>query len=154
MTESYKKTVHLGKVDGTGNGRRNNPVEIEITIENGRLSMVGNVWKANQSDIVSGGQNYGEILEYFPDDPKVKRIVEIWKRWHLNDMRAGSPAQMEYLRTHPPVVGKYPDNHYDAALRELDTAGLNPDPADGYVYGSAWLREELPAEIIEEVKGW
>lgn len=76
-------------------------------------------------------------------------LLDIWKRWHLNDMKAGSPAQEEYLRAHP-VVAKYPESHYEKACKALADAGLNPD-ADGYAYGSAWKSEPLPTEVLAKI---
>lgn len=40
-----------------------------------------------------GGQCLDSIGELYPDDPVVKRLVQIWEAYHLNDMRAGTPAQ-------------------------------------------------------------
>jgi len=82
---------------------------------------------------------------------RVARLLAIWDRWHLNDMRAGSPAQEAYLRDHPVEVA-YPASHFEAASAALESVGLNPDPADGYRYGSTWRVEEVPAEIIAELR--
>lgn len=73
-------------------------------------------------------------------------LLDAWKRWHLNDMRAGSPVQEDWLRTHL-VIAVYPENHYDKASAALKRAKLNPDP-DGYKYGSAWRSEAVPAEVL------
>lgn len=82
----------------------------------------------------------------------VKRLLELWDRWHLNDMRAGSPAQEAWLRDNPVSV-KYPESHYEKASEALAAAGLNPD-ADGYRYGHAWKREEIPADVIAEIEAF
>ncbi len=88
------------------------------------------------------------------DADKVAALAAIAGRWHLNDLTAGSPAQEEWLREHP-VDAVYPESHYDKALVALRAAGLNPDPShDGYVYGSAWLYEELPAEVVTTLMGF
>jgi hypothetical protein len=52
--------------------------------EEGRLSITG--------DYLGGtGQIYDELLATYPVESA--RLVEIWKRWHLNDMRAGCEHQ-------------------------------------------------------------
>ncbi len=66
-----------------------------------------------------------------------------WNRWHLNDMTAGTPAQMEELRRHACASS----DHYTWAKETLKAAGLEPDK--GYSYGSKWLLEEVPQEVLE-----
>lgn len=83
------------------------------------------------------------------NDEQLAEFMAIWDRWHLNHMRAGSQAQMDWLREHPITV-TYPESHYDKACEALAAAGLHPD-ADGYRYGSATKREELPAEVMERL---
>jgi hypothetical protein len=75
----------------------------------------------------------------------LKRIGAVWGRWHLNDMKPGTPAQMAALEDMPPAV--YPENHYTKACAWLEARGLLVD--GGYKYGSAWLKEEVPADVIE-----
>lgn len=82
---------------------------------------------------------------------KVARLAAIWDRWHLNDMQAGTPAQMDCLRAANPDGERKPD-YYGWAKATLGAAGLDPDPATGYVYGTKWLSETIPAEIIDELR--
>jgi hypothetical protein len=74
------------------------------------------------------------------------KLADIWARWHLNDMRTGSAAQEAWLRANP-VKAVYPESHYEKAGAALAHADLNPD-ADGYKYGHAWKREEVPADVV------
>jgi hypothetical protein len=144
MTTGIYKTIDLGKVDYNGSGRCINRVTIDVKLSDGRLSMVGYVRNVRGTAIALG-QCHDTIASLFPGDARVARIVEVWKRWHLNDARPGTPAQMEYLRAHP-------HRSYDDAVRALDDAGLLVD--NGYRYGTAWLVEELPAEIVAEIASW
>ena len=82
------------------------------------------------------------------DRDKWLDLLDVWRRWHLNDMRAGNPAQEAYLRSNP-VKGKLPSDHYNEALNVLTAAGLNPDPETGYRYGTAWLKEDVPEAVIK-----
>lgn len=113
------------------------------------------------------------------DRPMLAKLRDVWKRWHLNGMTAGSPAQEAWLRDNP-VTAVYPESHYEkAASAALAAVGLNPDPnffhptksrdrviltggygVDArieriptfdvpYSYGHAWLYEEVPADVLE-----
>lgn len=100
-----------------------------------------------------------DIVEYAPgwDADAVKAFRNIWNRWHLNDMTAGSPDQEAFLRANP-VTAVYPESHYTKACKVLEAAGLNPDPnylykGAPYKYGNAWLYEEVPVEVLEWLKG-
>ena len=85
----------------------------------------------------------------------LRKFFAVWERWHLNDLTAGSPAQEEFLRTHAAEWETYKANagsipsHYTWACKVLATAGLHPDPGhNGYRYGSAWLKEEVPEDVL------
>lgn len=81
------------------------------------------------------------------DEVKVARFQEIWNVWHLNDMRAGCEHQRklpEFKAVRLPNGGwnchKYPDE-----------GGIlcKPCPTCGHEYGSKWLHEDVPGEVIE-----
>ena len=122
-----------------------------IKFEGGRLSITGVEGPMSSGNAIG---SCGQIdVAYSADDewsfaagwnPAVlSRFAERWSRWHLNDMRAGSPRQEEFLR-------KNGHGGYDAAIASLTVAGLQPD--DGYRYGSAWLNEEVPEEVLAELR--
>jgi len=121
-----------------------------------RLSITGVSGPKANGDTKPGGscgQCVGELDEVTIyatgwDADKAARLKAIWQRWHLNDMRAGSQVQEDWLRAHPIPAGT--PNHYEQACVALASAGLNPD-ADGYRYGHAWKTEDAPAEIIAEL---
>ena len=152
-----RRTLGFGKVDYNHSGRKNCRVTVEVELNDGRLSICGNIWNPRETDIYCGGQCIDELVK-LTHSPKLRRIKAVWKRWHLNDMKAGSPKQEEYLREHP-VKAEYPQSHYEVTSKMLADAGLNPDQTYlykglPYQYGSAWLKEELPAEVIAEVESW
>jgi hypothetical protein len=155
-----EKTIQLGKVDYWGRGRKVNAVEITARLsDEGRLSITGGIWNGRSTDYASCGQNLETILELFPNDPKVRRIVEIWRRWHLNDMQAGTPRQMEWLRTNGfgyshddncnllAHAGLLYDHEYDPEGNPVDEPH-----EEGYKFGSRWLKSDLPDEIRAEVE--
>lgn len=127
-----------------------------IEFNDGKLSITGVEGpKRNGNARGSCGQiimGEWEFTSYAPGwNPElVARFREVWNRWHRNDMRAGSPAQRAYLEAHPITDRAH---HYEQTRDSLRAAGLNPDPGythngKPYSYGSAWLREEVPAGVI------
>lgn len=59
---------------------------------------------------------------------QVKRLGQVWDRWHLSDMRAGCKGTGQHA--------------------EIGT----PCPTTPYTYGRKWLVEPVPAEVIAELK--
>lgn len=66
-------------------------------------------------------------------------LIEIWERWHLNDMTAHCEHQK-------PIPVRYDDPEYNHYVWLSGKQCPN-----GYRYGSAWLIEELPQEVIDRV---
>lgn len=149
-----KRVYSIGKVDYNGSGRKNCLATLEYELKpDGRFSMCGNIWNPRKTDIYCGGQCVDEIAKYFPNNKTVQRMAAVWKRWHLNDMQAGSPAQRAFLETRPEL------RDYSERKAALAAACLDPDASylhngKPYEYGSAWLKDELPPEIIEEIQNW
>ena len=150
---SLSKVVRLGK---TQIGRFKRDVFCKIEIKDGKLSICGVEGpKANGNCFGSCGQidmHRPNIVSPAPgwDQDTISHFFAVWHRWHLNDMRAGSPDQERWLRENPIPEAEcaYPKSHYDVACVKLAAAGLNPDK-DGYMYGHGWNTEELPEDVIE-----
>lgn len=147
------KTIRLGTID-TGR-KQPSDVYCHIKHEGGRLSITGVVGPTMGGDAHG---NCGQIVDSLADvspacgkwtKTAIKRFAATWRRWHLNDMRAGSPVQEEWLRSNPIDRKDYahPKSHYEVASCRLAEADLNPDP-DGYKYGHAWKSEEVPASVL------
>lgn len=161
----YQGRYNPGKIDG---GR----ALVEWTLTgSGKFSMTGEVWDRQGSDITQGGQCIDDIADAFPQDEKLQRMRRIWERWHLNDMKAGSPRQEAWLKAHRverDAQGANVRDYYQWATNCLAEAGLNPDREfaytgsgavnvkqdRGYIYGSAWVHEEIPADVIAEIVSW
>ncbi len=125
--------------------------------DNGELSITGVEGPTRNGDCKGAcGQidvHAWDFDTYAPgwDAATVERFRAIWDAWHLNGMRAGSPAQRAYLAAHP-ITDRL--NHFDAACTSLRDAGLHPDASylhngKPYLYGSAWLRDEVPADVLD-----
>lgn len=146
-----ERTFTLGKVDYEGRGKSVNRVELEVRWNNGRFSVCGAVWDARGRDWLSGGQNVEEVAALFPDNPVAQEILALWRQYHLNDMQAGSPAQMAWLKENPA------ERNYEKTSADLRAAGLNPDPnylhnGKPYSYGSAWLMLEIPPTDVARIE--
>jgi len=128
-----------------------------IKINGDRLSITGVVGPMRNGDCRGGcGQIDSTIEDAIASDEgfiihplwtkeMLVKFLEIWDRWHLNDMKAGTVKQEDYLRSLTFPGG----DHYTWALQVLGDAGLNPDPDTfDYQYGSRWLKEEVPESVI------
>src|SRR5690242_10172950 len=66
-----------------------------------RLSISGDTYRPGARDIESGGQILEDVRRLLNDKtatlnkPRavIERLLEVWDRWHLNDMRAGCKHQ-------------------------------------------------------------
>jgi hypothetical protein len=157
---NFEKIVRLGTI------RKTRPAVVfcKITYADGRLSISG-VEGPKPSDNCIGAcgqidmhlRGHEEDIEPAPgwSIDMLRKFFAVWERWHLNDLTAGSPAQEEFLRTHKAEWKTYKacssgiPSYYDWACKVLAAAGLHPDPErNGYRYGSAWLKEEVPEDVL------
>jgi hypothetical protein len=80
----------------------------------------------------------------------VVRLCELWGELHLNDMSAGTRAQIAALADMPVSPSS---RTYDAQLGYLAECGLMVDNNTGpepYTYGSAWLYKPVdPSRVVE-----
>lgn len=74
----------------------------------------------------------------------VKVLFDIWDKYHLNTMRAGTLKQEAFLSYHEKSGWKY---NYKQACKKLKAAGLYDD--NGRKYGHAWYYEPLPKSVVE-----
>ena len=72
-----------------------------------------------------------------PEDT-LRKLLEIWDQWHLNDLRAYCIHQKEFMPQHPEKFF-YADN-YKPEFAKCSKCG--------YRYGTAWLYEPLPQDVI------
>ena len=160
-----KFTLDFGKHDATGNGTKDNLVEVEVQLDEGeqpRLSICGTIWNRLKTDCISAGQNLDEIRKLIGFSPLMKRVHLIWQRYHLNDMKAGSPRQEAYLAGYRQAfrdgLSSCPDNlslDHKTRVDLLEKAGLHPDTQhNNYRYGSSWLYAPIPDDILAEIATW
>lgn len=132
-TDPFTKTVRLGK------GHWGN-VYAKISFTGSNLSIVGVEGPTRDGNCLGSCGQVNMSFEVDKVTPApgwtqdlIATFLEFWNTWHLNDMQAGTLAQIEHLGRHK--FPGYPLNHYEWACDTLRAAGLNPD--NGYRYGSA-----------------
>lgn len=101
---------------------------------------------AVDSHWISAGQNLDELLRVIKPArgwtlEEVRRIHELWSRWHLNGTKAGC--------RHQSVV--WEKSRY--GVRQPSLAETRPCAITGYRYGSAWLVEPMPEDVLDEIRG-
>jgi hypothetical protein len=81
----------------------------------------------------------------------IRRILNIWNEYHLNDLQAGTKKQMECLKDNKEIIERKGglNHHYEVCCEVLKTAGLFED--NGIKYGHVWLAKPIPPEVITEI---
>lgn len=124
-------------------------VEIELRDRDGEgkveLSIVGWFWNNKHTKKVIYGQicdtlkdciQHGKYRQLNYPWETIAKLLEVWDRWHLNSLRAGCEHQRRLgwdSLPHEETIGK-------------------ACPVCGYKYGSAWLHEPLPEDVIDFIK--
>lgn len=146
------KTIRIGVAD-LGYGTAD--LFCKIVFDDGKLSITGVEGpKANGDCKGSCGQiimHPWVIVEYAPgwNADLVSKFRSVWQEWHLNDMQAGTPAQTAFLKENRADYPGHPVSHYEWAKIALKEARLDPDPDNGYSYGSAWLKVKVPEDVLK-----
>jgi len=159
MTEPFRKPLFLGLAYPYRGAATRCGIFVTVEVrEGGELSITGVIGpnahggaRGSAGQIIDslrkGGDVNGWKFAEGWDFAKLARLRDIWDRWHLNHMNAGSLVQEDHLRGL--TWDRATDGeHYPWALKVLAEAGLQPDP-DGYSYGSAWVRDEVPADVLD-----
>jgi len=141
-------------------------IDLEECLRCTELSICALVWYTGDraNDPSSAGQCVDVVREYFGghevefpntsrppdlDSCSINELCDLWERWHLNAMIAGSRAQRDHLEANPPQEPFYPVSYYEKACEILKAANLYEDR--GYKYGSAWLSEPLPVAVMARI---
>jgi len=113
-----------------------------------RLSICGTI--EYHRTFIAGGQIKDTLEKAYKNntlslkipDALFIKILEIWDKWHLNDLRA-------YCIHQKPIVERHKGKSYDELIKIPE---LKKCPVCGYRYGSQWRYEPLPEEVIEFIK--
>lgn len=154
--------IRLGKVDYSGKGRNANPVEMSVSLKQKGgefvFSASASVWNCAHTDIHMSGQCVDEVVKLLeeskaPEDTlkKARFICDMWQKYHLNDMHAGTPAQEALLKAAVENGELEKASNYDNACRYLEEHGMLFDRECGYRYGTGWLLEKIPEKDLEHI---
>jgi hypothetical protein len=137
----YSKTFKFGKVDYNGTGKKKNLVDLEMTLkvegDKKIFSVSADVWNTIHTDILCGGQCVDDIYIDFASqlqNPSLyKKIMTLWKKWHLNDMHAGCVHQRKFEKE------EY-SKHKNAYCKKCQ-----------YKFGSAWKYQAIAKRDLIEI---
>lgn len=129
-------------------------VFIEVEYSEGRLSITGVEGPLESGNCLGG---CGQVLDFQVsrfangwDRLNVEILRYVWRRWHLNDLRAGTALQEWIIRTSRHNGWDWhrihPFSHYKAACELLNRHSALID--DGHQYGHAWLFESVPKKVL------
>ena len=158
------KRFVFGKIDYNNSGRKNCSAEVEIEFEKKHNSFydkdymeftaVGYIYNPRHTDCYQGGQCLDTMCKF--DDlafnPIFHKIYNIWLKYHLNGMHAGTPEQEQAIAEYRKRTGKAYD--YTDICNYLKSINLYEVEVNGqpYKYGHAWLCEEIPEKVQDEIK--
>ena len=119
-----------------------NIFNVDVEIIDGRFSMSGDC-----------GSSSGQCLDSInPKNEHQKKLVDLWHRHHLNDMKAGTKEQEKAINDWLKSTKSSYD--YTKVCAYLKTINMYQVVHNGkqYKYGHSWLTEILPSNIEEETK--
>lgn len=163
-----KKTVFLGLANMNGywgdpHAVPECPAYAEIELENKSkgpvLSISATVYNKYKTDIICAGQCLDTIAETnLGKNAIFQEIYDLWKKYHLNDMHAGTPAQEKALRDAVATGELSASSNYTEQVAYLKSIRLYVDDSvkdakgEAYRYGHGWLYEPIPVEDIIRIE--
>lgn len=103
-----------------------------------------------------GGQCLDRLMKIYKEQnvfvpSKIKLLTELWEKYHLNDLHAGTPEQEDYLNSIG-ITGF--GNNYKQCCEELKKVNLYECEWKGKksYFGGSWFHWDIPAEDIEKIK--
>lgn len=75
-------------------------------------------------------------------------VVALWHRWHLNDMQSGCIHQESRYQADARERPAW-NNEYTGSTGDTLSG---PCAECGYRYGTAWLYEPLPDDILDQIE--
>lgn len=168
----FTRVLLPGRIPTTGAGTRG---DVFVTVkwsDDGRLSITAVEGPDQHGNAAGGAGQCRDALErigkYRPgwDAATVARLRDVWERWHLNDMRAGCEHQRAAGWSDRPIDPDKPTDSYGIHFEGQQSPSWNllgwvrPDEHPGglltreceecgYRYGTAWVREDVPADVVE-----
>ena len=167
-----ERTIKIGKINFYDNEKRaNHNVEVTLRLNDDNcFSAVAKVWNFWHNNILLNGQCFDRLNE-FPEinqNPVFMEVYDLWKKYPLNDLHAGTKAQEDLLKeaVKNGELNTYGANNYKETCAYLESKDMLYDKnylvskkqKDGkiikvpYQYGTGWLKEEIPKEDLLRIK--
>ena len=151
----FKKNSCIG-IKATEWGE-NYPVYVMIQFKEGNLSIQGvegpsgnGNCKGSCGQIIDELKDCSWTFSQGWDKDSLTRFVSIWDQYHLNDMKAGTPKQLECLKG---MNRANLTDYYYESCKYLEERKLlfDLDENSGHMhkYGHGWLRIEVPEAELE-----
>lgn len=147
VTSFSVKDVAIGRIKGEGIVRIDARLEYKTqqapytTVEHEGLpgfwefAVSGSIWaRTNSSDCHTAGQICDDVARL--NTPLARRLVALWRAWHLNGMQAGCAHQGKPAMNGP----------------SYDLDSVAPCELSGYRFGRAWLVKPIPADVFAEMQ--
>lgn len=155
-----RKVFNFGKVDAYMNGKRNCLVTVDVELKVNRegrdvFTASGNVWNNLKTDIIQGGQCLDDLIKFreLKNNKQLLLIHDLWKKYHLNDMNAGTVEQSETLEKWHKENGTRFDYTKDCEyLKSINLYEVTLKDGSSYKYGHAWLYREIPENDLYIIK--
>lgn len=127
------------------------------------LSICGSIWDSRHYDIVCGGQCMDTIAEYkeqLEDKEVFETLYDLWKKYHLNGMHAGTPEQEAAIKEWEAAGNRYDYKAACEMLKKINLYEVNYTGAsvgrmynnEPYKYGQGWLIQELPGDVLLRIE--
>ena len=153
--KSVRRIFNFGKIAYGRSTRKVNPVEVKVELYTRDNKVVftasGTIYNSRKTDCYCAGQCLDEIA-MFLQNPKFITIHKLWKKYHLNDMHAGTPEQEQLVDDY--FKAEHKNYNYDEAKKVLEDNNMLtvklPDGTD-YTYGTGWLYEPIPEEDLNTI---
>ena len=139
--KKHNKTFIFNKIDYNHTGKKAYLVQLEINLRINDdhkidFSASGDVWNTKHTDIVMGGQCidsiWNEYASQIHDVALYKTIMDLWKKWHRNDVNAGCKHQRKLKWTYE----QHPSE---------------PCPTCGYKMGTAWKYNKIDQKDLKTI---
>lgn len=119
------------------------PVDIDQGVV---INITGHIRGSGYGQIIEKFENYIPFFANYNID-SAKKIAEIWHKYHLNDLQAGTKLQQDTLEENRNEWYKENEDNYGHKKAFLENRNLLIDR--NYQYGTGWLYKPVPQEIID-----
>ena len=123
-----KKTFKFGEFAIADKKIKNNEITITIELkdsEKGKtFSACGYVWNSKHTDIIMGGQCIDDLEQYLKNNKTYLTILELWQKYHLNDMHAWCECEHEENASEKIKVYKMRYNAEGKRLSKIRDLGI------------------------------